>query len=70
MSGSCLSQALATQVMLGRRGRSATLRIGVANEEGAVKAHAWLETEGKIIIGGSQSRNRFSPLPPLTEELR
>jgi len=71
MPGSCLTQALATQLMLGRRGRPTTLRIGVAlNEEGAFRAHAWLETEGEIIIGGSESRSRFCLLPPLKEEVR
>lgn len=71
LPGSCLTQALATQLMLGRRGRPTTLRIGVAlTEEGSFMAHAWLETEGKIIIGGSESRSRFSLLPPLKEELR
>ena len=68
---SCLSQALATQVMLGRRGYVATLRIGVAlSEDGVLKAHAWLENNGKIIIGGSQSRTQFSAMPPLKEQLR
>jgi len=68
---SCLTQALATQVMLGRRGYVASLRIGVAlNEDGALRAHAWLETDGKIIIGGSQSRTHFSPMPPLKEQPR
>ena len=71
LPGSCLTQALATQLMFGRRGRATTLRIGVAlTEEGEFRAHAWLETEGKIIIGGSESRNRFSLLPPLKEEVR
>ena len=71
MPGSCLTQALATQLMLGRRGRPTTLRIGVAlNEEGAFRAHAWLETEGEIIIGGSESSSRFCLLPPLKEEVR
>ena len=71
LPGSCLTQALATQLMFGRRGRITTLRIGVAlTEEGAFRAHAWLETEGKIIIGGSESRSRFSLLPPLKEEVR
>ena len=68
---SCLVQALTAQLMLGRRGISATLRIGVAvDEQQAFIAHAWLESKGKIIIGGSQSTTRFSPLPPLKEELR
>jgi hypothetical protein len=71
MPGSCLTQALATQLMLGRRGRPTTLRIGVSlTEEGAFTAHAWLETEGEIIIGGSENRSRFCLLPPLKEEVR
>jgi len=71
MPGSCLVQALAAQLMLGRRGLSATLRIGVGlDAQGAFIAHAWLESKGEIIIGGSQSRTHFSPLPPLTEEFR
>ena len=68
--GSCLTQALATQVMLRRRGHSANLRIGVALNEKGLSAHAWLEDQGKIIIGGSQSITRFAPLPPLKEEPR
>jgi hypothetical protein len=71
LPGSCLTQALATQLLLGRWGRPTTLRIGVAlDEEGAFMAHAWLENDGKIIIGGAQSRSRFSLLPPLKEEVR
>ena len=49
----CLVQALATQSMLARRGHPARVRIGVAKDEGGqLKAHAWVECEGKIVIGG------------------
>lgn len=49
----CLVQALATQSMLARRGHTARVRIGVAKDEGGqLKAHAWVECEGKIVIGG------------------
>jgi hypothetical protein len=70
-AGNCLAQALATQVMLGRRGQAASLRIGVARDaEGEFRAHAWLEADGKIVIGGSQGLSRFVPLPPLKGEVR
>lgn len=48
----CLVRALAGEVMLRRYGYPAELRIGVANpaDEG-FKAHAWLESEGRILIG-------------------
>ena len=47
----CLAQALALQRLLGRYGHRAELRIGVAKEDGDLKAHAWLEREGSILIG-------------------
>ncbi len=49
----CLVQALAAQAMLARRGHPSCVRIGVAKDEGGqLKAHAWVECEGKIVIGG------------------
>ena len=48
----CLVQALVTQVLLLREGLPATLRIGVAKEgKGELQAHAWVESEGRVIIG-------------------
>jgi Transglutaminase-like superfamily len=50
----CLASALAGQALLDRHGYSTLLRIGVKrNETGAFAAHAWLEHEGKVIVGGS-----------------
>lgn len=49
----CLAQALATQVLLGRRGYQTDLRIGVARgKKGQLRAHAWVESGGKIVTGG------------------
>jgi len=65
-AATCLTQALATQVLLKRRGHPACLRIGVARSDaGAFQAHAWVECQGKIVIGGIQARARYTPLPPL-----
>src|SRR5438309_451978 len=52
----CLTQALAAQVLLARRGYSAHLHIGVAKEgaEAKLKAHAWVESDGKVLIGSSE----------------
>ncbi|MBN2303393.1 MAG: lasso peptide biosynthesis B2 protein [Anaerolineae bacterium] len=49
----CLPQALATQVMLGRRGYSTQLCIGFMqdNDTGRLKGHAWVERQGQILIG-------------------
>jgi hypothetical protein len=62
----CLTQALATQVLLGRLGHTTSLRIGVArNAAGQFEAHAWVECEGRIVIGGLEDLSRYTPLPPL-----
>ena len=62
-AASCLTQALATQVLLRRRSYPAELRIGVApGERGEIAAHAWIELDGRIIIGGSDSARRFVTL--------
>jgi hypothetical protein len=52
---SCLAQALAAQVLLARCGYPALLHIGVTRGvQGQFQAHAWVETEGKVVIGGSE----------------
>jgi hypothetical protein len=62
---SCLTQALVTQVLLRRAGFAPALRIGLARRAGgAVSAHAWLENEGEVVIGGGRL-DRFIPLPEL-----
>src|SRR3989442_1559102 len=64
---SCLAQALAAQVLLARRGQEACVRIGVARDaDGPLHAHAWVESEGRIVVGGAE-RPGFSPLPRLEE---
>lgn len=62
-SASCLTQALAAQVLLGRAGHRCELRIGVAREAGRLEAHAWVEHAGRIVIGGPASHvARYTPL--------
>src|SRR5215208_6209413 len=59
---SCLTQALAVQMLLTRRGYPALLHIGVARgERGRFQAHAWVESQGKVVIGESELE-RFTPL--------
>ena len=61
----CLVQALAMSLLLKHYGHSSDLRIGVArNEEGKFQAHAWVERNGQVLIGGPniEQYTRFSPL--------
>ncbi|MBL4818673.1 MAG: lasso peptide biosynthesis B2 protein [Deltaproteobacteria bacterium] len=41
----CLEQAIAAKLMLRRRGISNKLYLGVKQQDGEMKAHAWLEGE-------------------------
>ncbi len=62
----CLARALTTQVFMGRYGYSSQLRIGVAKTEaGKLEAHAWVESQGRVIIGNLPDLSRFTPLPSL-----
>lgn len=67
-ASSCLAQALATQVLLARRGQNAKLRIGVTKgDKGQLKAHAWVESNGKIIIGRVRDLRDYTVLNRLEE---
>ncbi|HAZ44444.1 MAG TPA: lasso peptide biosynthesis B2 protein [Cyanobacteria bacterium UBA11369] len=60
----CLAQALATQVLLERRGYPNQLRIGVARSKGGqMSAHAWVESQGQVVIGGSGNMALYIPVP-------
>jgi hypothetical protein len=62
----CLTQALATQLLLGRKGYPARLQIGVTkNDEGRLQAHAWLESREAVVMGNLTDLSRFQPLRPL-----
>jgi Transglutaminase-like superfamily len=50
---SCLARALATQYMLRRRGIASNLCFGVARDEnGNLRAHAWVKAGQEVIVGG------------------
>ena len=58
----CLSQALTAQFLLQRAGHQARLHIGVNyGIGGRLEAHAWVESQGRILIGGFDI-NRYTPL--------
>lgn len=53
-TATCLAQALVTVTMLQEAGLAATLRIGVArSKSGELEAHAWVESNDRVIIGGT-----------------
>lgn len=67
----CLPQALAGHALFKRSGLPSTLRIGVAtNAAGRLEAHAWLESDGRAVIGGFPGLARYSPLVPAQSQDR
>jgi hypothetical protein len=64
--GPCLSQAIVADVLLRRSGFDSQLRIGVARgDRGALKAHAWVESDGEVVIGGEESPADYKAFPNL-----
>ncbi len=60
----CLTQAMALHLLCRRRGYQTTLQIGVGRDGSSkFRAHAWVEREGKVIIGNLADLNTFLPLP-------
>lgn len=58
----CLTQALALQFLLARRGLHSEMHIGVGKEGGDFRAHAWLETRHGVIIGGTRRLGAYRPI--------
>jgi hypothetical protein len=60
---SCLTRSLSALLLIKFNGEHAILKIGVAkDEQEAFKAHAWLESNGRIIIGQVPSKNQYTVL--------
>jgi hypothetical protein len=60
----CLVRALAGQIMLGRRGFTTELKIGVSiNAAKKLDAHAWIVFDNRVIIGLLPSLERYTVMP-------
>jgi hypothetical protein len=62
-----LVEALVSQALLHRHGYTARLRIGVRLQAcGDFAAHAWLEYDGAVIVGGPMTVvDQYQALPEL-----
>jgi len=59
---SCLTQALAAQVLLAQSGYDSRIEIGVTkDEQRRFRAHAWVVCGDEIVIGGAEA-DRYVPL--------
>jgi hypothetical protein len=65
----CLTQSLAAFLLLARNGESPRLHVGVKKERpGHLSAHAWVVSNGSVVIGAAQDLSRYRKL--LTIEKR
>ena len=60
----CLCRALALQHLLSQHGHSSELRIGARKSGNQFGAHAWLEHEGRVLIGDFQPDQYKALLAP------
>lgn len=60
----CLRQALVAWWLLGRIGIVSKLVIGVRNDKHGFSAHAWVEYQGRVVIGGDDAPQRFHSMTP------
>ena len=69
---SCLTQALALQYLLARKGTSVVIRVGVAYGAGQQRdAHAWVVLDDIILLGGtSESLKGYAVLTDLTPSFK
>jgi hypothetical protein len=67
----CLAKALAGQLLLGHWGRPSKVRMGIVKDgSNFVKGHAWLESDGIIIIGGRVDLSQFAESVPLGNKIK
>mgnify|MGYP006307769163 CR=1 FL=1 len=61
VSTPCLVEAIAAQAMFERYDIDSMLRLGVAGGE-SFRAHAWVEQDGEVVVGGHPDLEAFEPL--------
>jgi hypothetical protein len=66
----CLARALTMQVLLRWQGYPNQIQIGVAkNQSGQLEAHAWVESNGKVVIGQVSNLSQYTLLPAFEERI-
>ena len=59
----CLARAITTQLLLNRYGYTHIFHIGVAkNDFQTLEAHAWIEYQGRVVVGELNGLSRFKSL--------
>lgn len=59
---SCLEQGIALVLLLAIVRHPARLVVGVIREDASIRAHAWVESDGRVVLGAA-GEQAFAPLP-------
>ncbi|MEN6553602.1 MAG: lasso peptide biosynthesis B2 protein [Methanobacterium sp.] len=62
----CLTRALTAQILLAGQNYHSNLKIGVSKSSGEFEAHAWLESDNKIVLG--ESEVEYTPILNIGEK--
>ena len=54
-NSTCLANALSACRLFTQNGHASVLHIGVKRVDAAFEAHAWLECNGRVVIGGTEA---------------
>lgn len=66
----CLARALTTAFLMSRYGLSYKMNIGVARgEQNNFEAHAWVESDGQVIVGNLPDLSRYAAMSSKGEGL-
>jgi Transglutaminase-like superfamily len=60
-AATCLTQAMVLHILLKREGLQSRIRIGVSKDGQHFEAHAWVESQDRVVIGDS-SLWRYTPM--------
>jgi hypothetical protein len=58
----CLGRALVAELLLETIERPLTVVIGVATGKSGMRSHAWIERNGRVLIGGDDAKRQYVPL--------
>jgi len=62
----CLPTAYTAHLLLHRHGHPSRIHVGVARDpQGKVEAHAWVDCDGRTVVGEVADMARFVAFPPL-----
>jgi hypothetical protein len=71
VSTTCLGEALVAEALFKRNGYEPVLCFGAGRSEGRFEAHAWLEQDHVVVVGGPQSVvARYTRFPEIGHLIR